>query len=128
MMQFCGINYLIMQAIQNTYNSVILPVERSQSIVKTFLNWCESQEKYRFGWLAAIIVIHGCLLAPLTLFAIFIGGNNFVFWAMTIGAFAMALVSNLAAMPTKITIPVFFFSILIDLVVITASLVYAFQS
>jgi hypothetical protein len=117
-----------MQAIQNTYNPAFLQVEKKQSIVKRFFKWCASQEQYRFGWLAAILVTHGCLLAPLTLFAIFMGGNNFVFWAMTIGAFAMALVSNLAAMPTKITIPIFFFSVLIDLVVIAASITYAIQS
>jgi hypothetical protein len=115
-----------MHTLQNTYNPAIC--ERKQSVVRTFFKWCESQEKYRFGWLATILAIHGCFLAPLTLFIIFLGGNNFVFWAMTIGAFAMALVSNLAAMPTKITIPVFFFSVLIDLVVITTSMFYFLQS
>ena len=46
------------------------------------------------------------------------------YWGMAIGAMAIALVANLAAMPTKITIPVFFFSVLIDIVVIVINLVY----
>jgi hypothetical protein len=47
-----------------------------------------------------------------------LGGNLPIFWPFAIAAIAMSLVVNLAALPTKITIPVFLFSILIDLVVI----------
>jgi hypothetical protein len=39
---------------------------------------------------------------------------------------AMALVTNLAALPTKITLPVFFLSVLIDLGIIIASLFQGF--
>jgi hypothetical protein len=117
-----------MQTIQHPYKPVYLPVERKRSVVNKFFSWCNGQEQYRFGWLAAILTTHGCFLAPLTLFTIFIGGNNFVFWALTIGAFAIALVSNLAAMPTRITIPVFFFSVLIDLAIIIISIIHFFQA
>ena len=87
-----------------------------------FLSWCQGQEKYRFGWLAAILAIHGCVLAPITVLAIALGGNNMILWGLVIGGMAMALIVNLAALPTKITIPVFFLSVLIDLAVIVAAL------
>ena len=45
-----------------------------------------------------------------------------VMWPFAIGAMAMALISNLAAMPTKFTIPIFFLSVLIDVTLITVSL------
>ena len=79
-----------------------------------FFNWCKSQEQYRFGWLAAIIAGHGCLITPLTLFAIMLSGNSPLYWAFAIAAMAISVVTNLAALPTKITIPVFFFSLIID--------------
>ena len=116
-----------MQTIHNSLNPAFLVKEKSQSIFSRFIAWCTDQEKYRFGWVATIIAIHGCILAPITVLAIALGGNQMTFWAVAIGAMAMALVSNLAAMPTKITIPVFFFSVLLDVVLIVSSLVIAFQ-
>jgi hypothetical protein len=39
----------------------------------------------------------------------------------------MTVITNLAAMPTRITIPVFFFSVLLDLVIIITCLVIGFD-
>ena len=111
-----------MLVVQHTYNPAYLTVEKKQSFLSRFITWCNGQEKYRFGWLAVIITVHGCILTPLTVLAIVSGGNNFVFWGIAICAMAMALVTNLAASPTKITIPVFFFSVLLDVVVIAGSI------
>ena len=94
---------------------------------KKFITWCDGQEKYRFGWLAAALTLHGCILTIITVFAIMLAGNNFIFWPFAIGAMGMTLVVNLAAMPTKITIPVFFFSVLIDLVIIISCLITGFD-
>lgn len=117
-----------MQTIQHTYSPSLVRAERKQSAFTRFINWCDSQEKYRFGWVASIIAIHGCVLAPITVLAVTLGTNHIAFWGMAIGAMAMALVANLAAMPTKITIPVFFFSILIDVVIIAANLAIFFNT
>src|SRR5688500_13197047 len=81
------------------------------SIGTKFVNWCTDQEEHRLGWLGGILAIHGCLFTPITLFAVILSGTNFVFYMATLVAMAMAVVTNLAAMPTKVTIPVFFFSI-----------------
>ena len=118
-----------MQTIQpvRSHNYTFLPTRVKLSIPAKFINWCQEQEQYRFGWLAAILAIHGCVLAPITVFAVFLGGNSMIFFAMTIGAMAIALISNLAAMPTKITIPVFFLSMLIDIAIIVICLVRYFS-
>src|SRR5262245_12303682 len=92
------------------------------SIFKRFIEWCTAQDKNRFGWLAAILTSHGCILAPITMFAIFGAGLGFVYIAFTIAAMAICVISNLAAMPTRFTIPVYFFSVLIDLVIIAVAL------
>ena len=97
------------------------------SLWRKFINWCESQEKYRFGWLAASLTLHGCVLTIMTMFAVILSGNHFIFWPFIIGAMGITLVVNLAALPTKITIPVFFASILIDLTIIASCAVTGFN-
>lgn len=97
------------------------------SVWKKFINWCEGQEKYRFGWLAAALSLHGCVLTILTMFAVILAGNHFIFWPFVIGAMGITLISNLAAMPTKITIPVFFFSVIVDLVIIISCIAIGFD-
>lgn len=95
---------------------------------RKFINWCNGQEKYRLGWLAAAITLHGCVLTIFTLFAIVLAGNHFIFWPFAIGAMGITLIVNLAAMPTKITIPVFFFSVFIDLAIIISCMAIGFDA
>ena len=105
------------------------PVHVSKvSAWKKFINWCDSQEKYRFGWLAAALTLHGCVLTIITMFAVVLAGNHFIFWPFIIGGMGITLIVNLAAMPTKITIPVFFFSVLVDLVIIISCLAIGFDA
>ena len=105
----------------------VLTKENKTSVISRFMNWCEGQEKFRFGWLAAVLAIHGCALTPITLFAIILAGTNIVFFISALVAMGLALVTNLAAMPTKITIPVFFLSIAIDIAIIISCVVVGFD-
>lgn len=98
------------------------------SIWKKFIDWCGGQEQYRLGWLAAAITIHGCVLTILTMFAVVLAGNHFIFWPFIIGGMGITLIVNLAAMPTKITIPVFFFSVLVDLAIIISCIAIGFDA
>jgi len=107
-----------MKTIQTSYSAADYSIERKKGIVNRFLSWCEKQEENRLAWLAGTLTGHGCILTPLTVLFVVLAGNNPVFWPLVIGAMGMCLVVNLAALPTKITIPVFFLSVLVDLVVI----------
>jgi len=98
------------------------------SLLTRFILWCQKQEKYRFGWLGASITIHGCLITPLTIFAIILSGNSMVLWAIAMGAMVMTLTTNLAALPTKITIPTFLFSVILDLGVIISCIFIGFNA
>jgi hypothetical protein len=51
------------------------------------------------------------------------GGNNLYLFVLAIAAMGMILITNLAALPTNITIPIFFLSILIDLVLVASSVI-----
>ena len=106
-----------MKAIQHTYQPSY-QADTSKSLITKFFDWCKSQEQYRLGWLAGGITGHGCLITPATLVFVMMGGNSPVLWAFVMAAMGMTLVTNLAALPTRITIPVLFLSILIDIVVI----------
>lgn len=117
-----------MQILQQTYSPAYSEVTRKASLMVQFINWCKSQEKYRYGWLAVIVAFHGCVMTPVTVLTIPLGGNNIFLWGAAIAAMAMSLVTNLAAMPTKVTIPVFFFSILIDLTIAGYSLATFFAA
>jgi hypothetical protein len=96
-------------------------------IFARFVNWCEGQEQFHFGWVAGILAGHGCAMTPITLFAIVLSGNNIFFWVLALAAMGASLVTNLAAMPTKVTIPVFFASILLDLTIIGLCLAHGFD-
>jgi hypothetical protein len=97
------------------------------SVFTKFMNWCAGQETYRLGWLGAILAIHGCVLTPITLFAVILSGTNFAFYMTTLVAMAMAVVTNLAAMPTRITIPVFILSIVLDITVVVLCVIEGFN-
>ena len=91
------------------------------SLVTRFITWCKQQEESRLLWLGVILAAHGCILTPLTVMAVMFTGNNLYLFVFAIAAMGMTLVTNLAALPTKITIPVFVLSILIDVAIVVAS-------
>ena len=78
-------------------------------------------------WLAIAVAGHGCVITIITLFAILFTGNHFIYWPFAIAAMGATLIVNLAALPTKITIPVFFISILVDVVIIALCLTNGFN-
>ncbi len=117
-----------MKTAQQIYHpQYAFPAEK-ETLLNRFISWCEGQEKNRFGWLATILVAHGTALTPLTLVAIVHSGNSMIFWIMAITAMGMSLVSNLAAMPTKVTIPIFMLSVLIDLAIVANCIAIGFSS
>ncbi len=111
-----------MQAIQHSYDQAYLSVPARQSLVARFFLWCKNQDHNRFGWLAVILTTHGCILTPITILAIYMSGINLVLVMLAMTAMAISLVSNLAAMPTRITIPVYFLSVLMDVAIMVISL------
>jgi hypothetical protein len=91
----------------------------------TFFQWCTAQNENRLLWLGIIIAAQGCVLTPFTAMAVYFGGSSLTLFMMTFIAMGIALVTNLAAMPTKYTLPLFVLSVIIDLGVIVTSLFMA---
>lgn len=99
----------------------------SVSVFKKFMNWCKGQEKNRLLWLGIALAAHGCIITPLTVMAVLLAGTNMFLFMLAIVAMGMALVTNLAAMPTKITIPVLAISIIIDIAIVIACIAIGFD-
>lgn len=114
--------------VQHTVTPSYTETHYRYSIWRRFIAWTKGQEENRLLWLALGIIGHGCIITIMTMLAIIYSGNNFIFWPFAITSMVITVVSNLAAMPTRITIPVFFFSMLIDLVVIIACFINGFDT
>jgi hypothetical protein len=114
--------------IHSTYSASYEKRAHQSSLWKKFINWTNRQEEYRFAWTAIILAGHGCIFTILTMIAIIFTGNHFIFWPFAIGAMAVCVVTNLAALPTRITIPVFFFSLLVDITIIILALANGFDA
>lgn len=102
-----------------------LSVSGSASLTKRFFNWADAQNDHRFVWLGIALLAHASLFTPATAMAVMATSNDFSLVMVTLGAMGLALVTNLAALPTRITIPVFFLSILIDVAVVITSFAIA---
>lgn len=92
------------------------------SVFRRFFNYCKNEQHNRLLWLGIALATHGCVLTPITVMAVLLAGANLYMLVTALVAMGLALVTNLAAMPTKVTIPVFLLSIIIDIVLIIASL------
>jgi hypothetical protein len=116
MEQFCILNRTTMKTLQHPI--VLHDSVQRTSIIRRFFDWAEGQQKNRIAWLAVMLMGHACVLTPLTLFFIMYSGNNLVLWPFAMVAMVLVLITNLSAQPTKITIPVFFLSVLLDVIII----------
>jgi hypothetical protein len=86
-----------------------------------FMQFAEAQEKNHFGWVGGSIMLQASVMFPITLLVVLANGASFGLMAVAIVALALVVVTNLAALPTKITIPALAVSALIDLALIVAS-------
>lgn len=111
------------QSLANNYTEEVSSV----SLVKRFFDWCKGQEENRLLWLGVALAGHGCIITPLTVMAVLLAGTNMFLFILAIVAMGMALVTNLAAMPTRITLPVLFLSILIDLAIVISCIAIGFD-
>ena len=111
----------ISQALESGY----VHQRTTPSLLTRFFRWCEDQQEARLLWLGIALTAHGCIFTPLTVMVVMFTGNNLYLFVAAIAAMGMSLVTNLAALPTKITIPLFILSLLIDLGIIISCVVLA---
>ena len=97
-----------------------------ENFLTRFLNWCNTQESNRFLWLGVTFFAQIGLMLPLAAFSIlFLGGNNFLLWIIICAVNLPTLVLNLAALPTKVTLPFLFIAWLTELSVVLYCVFFA---
>jgi len=96
--------------------------EVATSGLKRFLRWSKDQQPNQFLWLGVALAGHGCVVTPLTIYIVYLGGMNFTLFMIALLSMTAALITNLSAMPTRITIPVLVASIITDILVVAIAL------
>jgi hypothetical protein len=87
-----------------------------------FIDFAEKQQFNRLMWLALGVLGHGTVFTTGTMAVVLLNGAVFPLLAITCFSMVMVLIVNLAAMPTKITIPLLALSLLVDLAVIVTAI------
>jgi len=114
---------LINHPISGTYT----PSSSKESLFTRFFSWTRAQQSNRLLWVGLALAGHGCIITPITVMAVLLAGTNLMLFMLAIIAMGAALVTNLAALPTRITIPVFLASLLVDLAIIIACIAIGFD-
>ena len=108
-------------SINQSYPIYAERVEKT-NVITRFFTWSREQEYNRLLWIGIALAGHGCVFTPITSMIILAFGGGLALFIGAMAAMGMVLVTNLAAMPTRITIPVLVLSILIDLGLIATTL------
>jgi len=133
----CSTKVMIMEAIhferkEKKAGSIIREAEQANiylhdsssaktSYMKRFLQFATDQQPNNFGWVSVSLLAQACFFAPITILCILFNGNLLGLWIPFVLTFVIIEILNLTAMPTKITIPVFFAGAVIDVIIIALS-------
>lgn len=79
--------------------------------------YCDAQEERRFFWVALSLLGHGTIFTILTFIVVILTGNVFPLLVATCLNMVLVVIINLAALPLRYLIPVFFTSLLLDLLI-----------
>jgi hypothetical protein len=105
---------------RNQFHTTYSPAHTS--LWQKFMTYAGTQEEKRFFWAAISLVGHGTFFTIVTLATVILTGNVFALLAITCLTMTTVLVVNLAALPVRYIIPVFFGSLVVDVLVIITAL------
>ncbi len=101
------------------------PGTRKESIFSRLIEWAtQEDEKRHLAWVGGSVTSMTAVFFPITMGVILLNGAGFGFIIAAMVSLVLVVVTNLAAMPTRYTIPCFFLGILIDLGVVVGCLLH----
>ena len=93
------------------------------SFAGRFFQWAANQDAdYHIAWAGGSMIVMAAVFFPLTMSVILFNGASFALMVAAISALALVIVMNLAALPTRYTIPGLLAGILINAGAIVTSL------
>jgi hypothetical protein len=107
---------------QTNYGNLLL--ERKQtSLTSRFLTWTKQEEKNRIAWVGISIIVMTAIFFPITMAAILFNGAGFKLIVGAMISLILVVIPNLAALPTKYTIPAFLTGVVIDIALMVISFI-----
>ena len=95
---------------------------KKPSVLTRFFQWAANEDAERhIVWVGASVTAMAAVFFPLTMSVVLLNGAQFSLIIAAMAAFVMVVATNLAAMETKYTIPLFFLGILTDAIIVVAS-------
>lgn len=92
------------------------------STQQKLITWAASLQEQRLPLLAGMLTVHCCITVPITMALLIVANLGlFPLGLMTFSTFAI-LVTNLAALPTKITVPTYLLVTALHMVLIAFSI------
>jgi len=109
-----------------TSRGLVVPIYRpavsQPSLIVRFFDWAENEDVDRHvGWVGFSIMVMTGFFFPITMSAILLNGGAFGLIVAAMVPLVLVFVANLAALPTKYTIPSLFVGVLAELAIIAAS-------
>lgn len=96
---------------------------KHKSYASRLISWLNREEKNRIAWVGISVTLMAAVFFPITMAAILFNGAIFKLIIGAMFAFALVVITNLAALPVKYTIPAFVLGGLIDIVLIIVSFI-----
>ena len=98
--------------------------KENKTILSRFFQWAADEDRERhIVWVGGTITAMAAVFFPLTMSVVRANGASFGLIIAAMVSLSIVVVANLAAMPTRYTIPLFFLGILIDAAVIITTFV-----
>ncbi|QNK61901.1 hypothetical protein H7F33_15245 [Pedobacter sp. PAMC26386] len=91
----------------------------STSLWSKYLNFADTQQPNHLGWFLVSIVLHATLLVPLTFVLVYsLDGYVLPCLAISMLVFFANIVANMSSASTRVTIGLFYFSLLIHAMIL----------
>jgi hypothetical protein len=91
-------------------------------MISRFFAWAAAEDAPRhIAWVGISVMTMTAVFFPLTMALILSQGASFPLIMTAVGGLALVVITNLASLPTKYTIPFFLLGILLDIVVVAIS-------
>jgi hypothetical protein len=121
---FCSLKLRNMST--TTSQGQVVPIYRpaasNPSLIERFFDWATKEDvKHHIGWVGVSIIAMTAIFFPLTMSAILMNGASFGLIVAAMVPLVVVFVTNLAALPTKYTIPFLFVGVLAELTIIAMS-------
>jgi len=96
--------------------------KQKKSLIANFIQWATNEdEEHHIAWVGASITAMAAVFFPLTMSVILLNGAAFGLIITAMISLSLVVITNLAALPTRYTIPFFLLGIFIDAGAIIAS-------